>query len=85
MPIVIEIPEELKGVGEAIQSMIRQVEATWRSTGGGRAVEYAAIEQQLAAGAAASARARHQAVLQGWDMDYPQVVIEGQRYSRVGR
>ena len=53
MQMVIEIPEELKGVGEAVQTMVRQVEATWRSTRGGRAVEYAAIEQQLAAGAAA--------------------------------
>lgn len=50
MQIVMEIPEELKGVGEAIQAMMQQVEATWRSTGGGRALEYAAIEQQLAAG-----------------------------------
>ncbi len=85
MQIVIEMPEELKGVGEAVQTMIRQVEATWRSTGGGRAVEYAAIEQQLATGAAAIERASHQAVLQGLDIDQPQVVIEGQRYTRVGR
>ncbi len=85
MQMVIEISEELKGVGEAVQSMIRQVEATWRSTRGSRAVEYAAIERQLAAGAAAIERASHQAVLQGLDMDHPQVVIEGQGYSRVGR
>jgi len=75
--MVMEIPEELKGVGEAVQSMVRQVEATWRSTRGGRAVEYGAIEQQLAAGAAAIERASHQVVLQGWDMDYPRVVIAG--------
>ncbi|NOT57500.1 MAG: ISKra4 family transposase [Deltaproteobacteria bacterium] len=85
MQIVLEIPEELKGVGEAIKTMVHQVEATWRSTQGGRAVEYAAIEQQLAAGAAAIERASHQVVLQGLDMDHPQVVIAGQVYSRVGR
>ena len=85
MQMVIEIPEELKGVGEAIQAMIRQVEAIWRSTRGGRAVEYAAIERQVAAGAAAIERASHQAVLQGLDMDHPRVEIEGQRYHRVGR
>jgi hypothetical protein len=85
MQMVIEISEELKGVGEAVQSMIRQVDATWRSTRGSRAVEYATIEQQLAAGAAAIERASHQAVLQGLDIDQPHVVIEGQRYSRVGR
>jgi hypothetical protein len=85
MQMVIEIPEELKGVGEAVKTMVQQVAATWRSTRGGRAVEYAAIEQQLAAGAAAIERASHQAVLQGLDMDHPRVVIEGQVYGRVGR
>ena len=48
-------------------------------------MEYAAIEQQLAAGAAAIERASHQAVLQGLDIDQPRVVIEGQVYRRVGR
>ena len=85
MQMVIEIPEELKGVGEAVSAMVRQVEATWRSTRGGRAVEYPEIEQQLAKGAAAIERASHQAVLQGLDVDQPRVLIEGQGYNRVGR
>jgi hypothetical protein len=53
MQMVIEMPDELKGVGEAVKAMIRQVEANWRSTRGGRAVDYAAIERQVAAGVAA--------------------------------
>jgi hypothetical protein len=81
----IEIPDELKGVGKAVRAMGHQVEATWRSTRGGRAVDYAAIERQVATGAAAIERASHQAVLQGLEMDHPRVVIEGQVYSRVGR
>ena len=85
MQMVIEMPEELKGVGEALRAMVRQVEATWRSTRGGRAVDYLKIEQQLGAGAAAIERASHQAVLQGLDVDHPHVVIDGQRYNRVGR
>src|SRR5262245_18416157 len=85
MQMVIEIPEELKVVGEAVHALVRQVEASWRSTRGGRAVDYAAIEQQVAAGAAAIERASHQVVLQGLDVDRPRVVIEGQVYSRVGR
>ena len=85
MQMVIEIPEELKGVGEAVKALVRQVEATWRSTRGGRAVEYTAIERQVAAGAAAIERASHRAVLQGLDVDQPRVVIEGHGYSRVGR
>jgi hypothetical protein len=85
MQMVMEMPEELKGVGEAIQALVRQVEASWRSTRGGRAVDYASIERHVAAGAAAIERASHQAVLQGLDIDQPRVVIEGQVYSRVGR
>jgi hypothetical protein len=83
--MVIEMPEELKGVGEAVQGLVRQVEASWRSTRGGRTLDYAAIERQVAAGAAAIERASHQAVLQGLDVDQPRVVIEGQGYHRVGR
>ena len=85
MQMVMEMPEELKGVGEAIQALVRHVEASWRSTRGGRAVDYASIERHVAAGAAAIERASHQAVLQGLDIDQPRVVIEGQVYHRVGR
>ena len=85
MQMVIEIPDELKGVGEAVSAMVRQVEASWRSTRGGRAVDYATIERQVAAGAAAIERASHQAVLQGLDIDQPRVGIEGKVYNRVGR
>lgn len=85
MQMVLEMPEELKGVGEAIPALVRQVEASWRSTRGGRAIDYATIERQVAAGAAAIERASHQAVLQGLDIDQPRVRIEGQEYRRVGR
>jgi hypothetical protein len=85
MQMVLEMPEELKGIGEAVKAMIRQVAASWRSTRGGRAVDYAVIERQVAAGAAAIERASHQAVLQGLDIDRPHVVIEGKEYRRVGR
>jgi hypothetical protein len=85
MQMVLEMPEELKGVGDAIKTLVRQVEATWRSTRGGRALEYATIERQVAASAAAIERASHQAVLQGLDVDQARVQIEGKVYYRVGR
>jgi hypothetical protein len=85
MQMVLEMPEELKGVGDAIKTLVRQVEAIWRSTRGGRAIDYATIERQVAANAAAIERASHQAVLQGLDVDQPRVRIEGQGYRRVGR
>jgi hypothetical protein len=85
MQMVIEMPEELKGLSEAIQTLVQQVEASWRSTRGGRAIDYATIERQVAMGTAAIERASHQAVLQGLDVDQARVVIEGQVYHRVGR
>ena len=85
MQIVLEIPEELKAVGEAAAARVNQIEAAWRSTGGSQAVAYAEIEAQLAAGAAAIERAGHQAVLQGLDVDQPHVRIDGQVYAAVGR
>src|SRR5215475_10942875 len=85
MQMLIEMPEELKGVGEAVQALVQQVAANWRSTRGGRAVDYATIERQVAAGAAAIERASHQAVLQGLDIDQARVRIEGKVYRRVER
>jgi hypothetical protein len=85
MQMVIEIPDELKEVGEAISAMVGQVEVAWHSTRGGRAVDYGEIERQLADGAAAIERAGHQAVLQGLDVDRPRIVIEGKVYGQVGR
>jgi hypothetical protein len=85
MQIVLEIPDELKAVGEAVAAMVTQIEAAWRSTEGSQAVAYAEIEAQLAAGAAAIERAGHQAVLQGLDVDQPRVRIDGTVYAAVGR
>ena len=85
MQIVLEIPEELKAVGEAVEAMVNQIAAAWRSTGGSQAVAYAEIEAQLAAGAAALERAGHQAILQGLDVDQPRVRIDGKVYAAVGR
>ena len=85
MQMIIEMPEELKSVGEAAQALIRQVEAAWRSTEGGKALNYAEIEQQLAESTATVERASHQVVLQGLDVDQSRVRIEGKEYGRVGR
>jgi hypothetical protein len=85
MQIVLEMPEELKAVGKAVEAMVSQIAAAWRSTGGSQAVAYSEIEEQLAAGAAAIERAGHQAILQGLDVDQSRVRIEGQAYAAVGR
>ena len=85
MQIVLEIPEELKAVGEAVEALVRLTVSTWRRTVGGHAVVYSEIEEEVAASVAAIERASHQAVLQGLDVDEPRVNIEGQPYACVGR
>src|SRR4029453_12169070 len=69
MQIVLEMPEGLKAVGEAVEEMGSQIAAGGRSRGGSQAGAYTEIEKQLAAGAAAIERAGHQAILQGLDVD----------------
>ena len=85
MCIVIEMPEELKSVSEAVAALVQRVQAAWRSTRGGKALAYAEIEQHLAESVAAIERAAHQVVLQAVDIDQPAVQIEGKEYRRVGR
>lgn len=62
---MLEIPEELKAVGEAVEALVRLTEAAWRRTAGGQAMEYSELEQQGATSVVAIERASHQAVPQG--------------------
>jgi hypothetical protein len=83
--IVIEIPEELKELGEAFKAMIADVRGTVARTGGGKAVDYAQVETAMAEDAARVERAAHQTILQALDIDVPAVIIGGIRYTKVGR
>ena len=53
--------------------------------GGGKAVDYAVVEAEIAKGASQTELAAHRAILQKLDVDVPAVVIGGVRYTRVGR
>ncbi len=81
--MVIEIPDELKSVGEAVKALIDEVEQRRRMASGGRAVEYATIEAGLAKCAAAIERAGHQVLLQSLEVNAPRVVIDGKSFARV--
>jgi hypothetical protein len=83
--MVIEIPEELKEVGEAFQRVLGDVQGTVARTGGGKAVDYAEVETAMSEGAARVERAAHRAILQALDIDVPAVIIGGVRYTQVGR
>src|SRR5437879_11744110 len=53
--------------------------------GGGKAVDYAEIEQAMAVSAGRTELAGHRAILQSLDIDVAAVMIGGMRYTRVGR
>src|SRR5271165_4482907 len=83
--LVIEVPDELKGLGEAIAAMVARVQGTLAVTGGGKAVDYAAVEIAISKESGKIECEAHRGILQSLDMDVPAVVIGGVRYNRVGR
>src|SRR5438876_5352088 len=83
--MVIEVPEQFVEVGKAMTEHLAMLQRTVDRLGGGKAVDYAAVEAAIAEGASRTELAAHRAILKSLDMDVPAVVIGGVRYTRVGR
>jgi hypothetical protein len=83
--MVIEVPAELKALGEAMLEAMAVVTKARTGTVAGRAVDYGVIEAAIGEATARIERAGHQAVLQSLDVDRPSVMIGGARFARVGR
>lgn len=83
--LIIEVPEDLRELGEAFVEMLSATQRTIARTGGGKAVDYAQVEREVAEAAAQGERAVHRAILQALDINVPAVIIGGNRYNRVGR
>lgn len=83
--LVIEVPDELREVGEAMASHLASLQRTLARTGGGKALDYGAVERAMAEDAGKTELAAHRTILQALDIDVPTVVIGGIRYNRVGR
>ena len=83
--LVIEVPEELRGVGEAMAATLAELQATLGRHGGGKAVDYGKVEGEISDQTGGIERAAHRAVLEALDIDVPAVMIGGLRYTRVGR
>src|SRR2546426_2181574 len=83
--MVIEVPEELAELGKAMAEQLAEVQRTMARQGGGKAVDYALVEQAVWAAAGRTERGAHRAILQSLDIDVPAVVIGKERYTRVGR
>jgi hypothetical protein len=83
--MVIEVPEEFTEVRKAMAEHLAALQRTVSGLGGGKAVDYAEIEQAMAASAGRTEWAGHRAILQSLDIDVAAVRIGGLRYTRVGR
>jgi hypothetical protein len=83
--LVIEVPDDFVEVGKAMAEHLALLERTAERIGGGKAVDYAAVEAAIAGSAALTERTAHRAILQKLDIDVATVVIGGVRYTRVGR
>ena len=83
--MVIEVPAELKGFGEAGVEAMAEVKRTIGRAAGGKALGYDEVECAIADCTAEIERACHHAVLAALDIDRPAVEIAGKRYARVGR
>jgi hypothetical protein len=83
--IVIEIPEELAKLGEAMADQLAEIQRTMARLGGGKSVDYGVVEQAVGDSAARIEREAHRAILQSLDIDVPAVIIGKQLYTKVGR
>ncbi len=83
--MVLEIPDELRGAGEAMAAALETMKKTIARTGGGKSVDYARVERTISEKVGAIERESHRAILQSLDIDVPTIVIGGIRYNRVGR
>src|SRR5260370_23476176 len=83
--MVIEVPEEFTEVGKEVAEQLAARQGTVSRLGGGKAVDYAEIEQAMAESAGRTELAGHRAILQSLDIDVAAVMIGGARYTRGGR
>ena len=83
--MMIEIPDEFTEVGKAMAEHLAILQRTVARFGGGKAVDYAEVEQAMAESAGRTELAAHRAILESLDIDVPAVTIGGVRYTRVGR
>ena len=83
--MVIEIPDELKSAVQPFLAFVDVAKEAIGASAGGKAIDYAAVERNMAEASAAVERSGHEAVLRSLDVNAKHVVISGERYRRVGR
>jgi hypothetical protein len=83
--MVIEVPEEITEVGKAMAEHLAALQRTVSRPVGGKAVDYAEIEQAMAESAGRTELAGHRAMLQSLDVNVAAVRMGGARYTRLER
>lgn len=85
MPIMISVPDQLKSLVEPIERLVASAARVMARAVGGRALQYARVEREIAERTAEVERAAHRDILADLDVDAPQVVIDGRLHTRVHR
>jgi len=80
-----ELVEVPKGWAAAVREFVGELEAAEPSVGGGRAVEFAAVEREVEKAVGGLEREALRRLLQRLDIDAERVVIRGKEHTRVGR
>jgi hypothetical protein len=83
--VTIDVPAELQGLFDVMMKSLEGAKTTLATTSGGRAIDYAEVEKEVAENASDIERESHRAILQGLDIDVATVIIGGIRYNKVGR
>ena len=83
--IVIEIPENFNSLEKAVPEFVARVVCAAPVATGGRAVDYAGFEADLASATAKLECAVHRDALRSLDVDADHVNISGASHTRVGR
>lgn len=84
-PIVIEVPPELKSMGKPLQALLDGAAKLVKASRGGQAVDYAAVEREIAALTSHVERATHQDILGSIEIDAPRIRTCGKTYVKVGQ
>ena len=82
--ILLPVPVELKHLVEPIKALLGAIHNRVEAAGTSAAVDYAAIEREVAEKTAGVERAAHEVVLARHDVDRERVTIGGEEYVRVG-
>ncbi|MFQ5410098.1 MAG: ISKra4 family transposase [Anaerolineales bacterium] len=83
--ILFAVPVQHKDLVAPIQALLRAAAKACTSAVGGRAVDYAAIEREIAERTAAIESATHASILRGLDVDAERLTIGGKPHVRIGR